>query len=72
LLSRRLTWAPATAAPACETLPVIRSVRFALFVILEAIVIVPAETNERVSTVPATFGTPVLGAYGVVTVFQIA
>src|SRR2546421_11172810 len=65
-----LTCAPATAAPACETLPVRRRSRpVPTFATIET---EPAETNERVSTVPAMFGAPVPGAYGVVIVFQIA
>src|SRR5207237_2753790 len=68
---RRVTWAPATAAPACATLPVTFTIRFALLVTFPAIDTVPSATNARVSTVPATFGAPVPGAYGVVIAFQM-
>src|SRR6266545_4225771 len=58
-------------APACETLPESLMIRFFLLVIFLPIVTAPLETNERISTVPAAFGTPVEGAYGVVIAFQM-
>ena len=70
-LRRMLTCAPATAAPACDTLPEMRSVRCFALVTFFPIVTVPGETIARVSTVPAAFGKPVPGPYGVVNAFQM-
>src|SRR5207302_2186313 len=69
--SNSVTCAPATAAPAWATLPESLRIRCAWLVTFEAIVIVPSETKARVSTVPAAFGAPVPGAYGVVIAFQM-
>src|SRR5207247_10578882 len=63
----RLTFPPATAAPAWVTLPVNFTSRFATLTFL-ASVTAPSATNARVSTVPAALGTP--PAHGVVIVFQ--
>src|SRR5438093_13705478 len=67
-LSNRLTCAPATAAPACVTLPDALTTRFPLFVTSALSVTTPLETSARVSTVPAAFGAP--PAQGVVIAFQ--
>src|SRR5438552_17540909 len=67
---RRFTCAPATAVPPCVTFPEILMIRLALLMIFLLIDTAPSATTARVSTVPATFGTPVFGAYGVVIVFQ--
>src|SRR6266576_2692754 len=64
------TCEPATAAPPCDSFPETRTVRFFLFVTRALSVTVPEDASARVSTVPAAFGTPVLGAYGVVIAFQ--
>src|SRR2546422_1401076 len=69
-LPRSLTFAPATAAPACVTLPVNFTSRFAALTFL-ASVTVPSATNARVSTVPAALGAPMLATYGVVIAFQM-
>src|SRR5947208_954825 len=69
-LSRRLTCAPATAAPACDTLPEMRRILFFALVTFFPIVTVPGETIARVSTVAAAFGTPLPTEYGVVNAFQ--
>src|SRR5439155_18081477 len=66
--SKRLTCAPAAAAPAWVTLPDARTIRSPLFVTFALSVIAPLETSARVSTVPAAFGAP--PAQGVVMAFQ--